>query len=88
MNFGKFVTCKLLKCTKIKIQNSEPLKLPKVTFLDCLNVAKFDITLNRIGGKIIKFQQSQASTSHIESFWSSVPIFLRTNRSSAHMTTI
>ena len=39
-----------------------------MTFLDCLNSPKFDFTQNLSGGKIIKFQQSQALTSHFESF--------------------
>ena len=44
-----------------------------MTFLDCLNSPKFDFTKNRCVGKMIKFQQSQALTSHFESFWSIVP---------------
>ena len=44
-----------------------------MTFLDRLNLTKCDFTQNRRGGKIIKFQQSQALTSHFESFWSIVP---------------
>ena len=55
-----------------KIQSSEVLKLAKMTFLECLNLPKFDFTKNWSGGKIIKFQQSQAITSHFESFWSVV----------------
>ena len=43
-----------------------------MTFLDCLNSPKCDFTQNRSGGKIIKFQQSQALTSHFESFCSIV----------------
>ena len=70
LNFGKFWTWKLLKL--IKNQNSETLKLPKMTFLECLNAPKLDFTQNQSGGKIIKFQQSQALTSHFESFWSIV----------------
>jgi len=45
-----------------------------MTFLDCLNSPKCDFTQNRSGGKIIKFQQSQALTSHFESFWSIVKL--------------
>ena len=41
-DFSKFGTWKLLKFTKN--QNSEPLKLAKITFLDCLNSPKFDVT--------------------------------------------
>ena len=48
-----------------KNQNSEPLKLPKITFLDRLNSLKFE---NQSGGKMIKFQQSQDLTSHFVSF--------------------
>ena len=44
-----------------------------MTFLDCLNSPKFDFTQNQNGGKMIKFQQSQALTSHFESFLSIVP---------------
>ena len=40
LNFGKFGTWKLLKF--IKNQNSEPLKLPKMTFIDLLNSLKFE----------------------------------------------
>ena len=44
-----------------------------MTFLDRLNSPKFNFTQNWSGGgKIIKFQQSQALTSHFESFWSIV----------------
>ena len=62
-----------LKVAKIYYnQNSEPLKLPEMTFADCLNSQKFDFTQNWSGGKIIQFQQIQATTSHFESFWSIV----------------
>ena len=43
-----------------------------MTFLDRLNLPKFDFTQNRSDGNIIKFQQSQALNSHFESFWSIV----------------
>ena len=43
-----------------------------MTFMDRLNAPKFDFTKNWSGGKIIKPQQSQASTSHFQSFWSIV----------------
>ena len=43
-----------------------------MTFLDHLNSPKFDFTENWSCSKIIKFQQSQALTSHFESFWSIV----------------
>ena len=43
-----------------------------MTFLDHLNLLKFDFMQNRSDGKIIKFLQSQALTSHFESFWSIV----------------
>ena len=43
-----------------------------MTFWDRLNPPKCDYTQNRSGGKIIKFQQSQALTLHFESFWSIV----------------
>ena len=39
-----------------------------MTFLDRLNLPKFDIMQNRSGGKMIKFQQSQALTSHFDGF--------------------
>ena len=41
-----------------------------MTFLDRFNSPKYDFMQNRSGGKIIKFQQNQALTSHFESFWS------------------
>ena len=41
-----------------------------MTFLDRLNSPKFDFMQNQSGGKIIKFQKSQALTSNFESFWS------------------
>ena len=47
-------------------------KIAKMTFLDCLNSPNFDFIQNLSGGKIIKFQQSQALTSHFEIFWSIV----------------
>ena len=43
-----------------------------MTFLDRLNSPNCDFTQNWSGGKIIKLQQSLASTSHIESFWNIV----------------
>jgi len=43
-----------------------------MTFLDCLKSPKFDFTKNLSGSKVIKFQKSQALTSHFESFWSIV----------------
>ena len=43
-----------------------------MTFLDRSNSLIGDFTQNWSGGKIIKFQQSQALTSHFESFWSIV----------------
>ena len=55
----------MLKFTKN--QNSEPLELPKMTFLNRLNSPKIDFTYNWSGGKMIKFQQSEALTSHFES---------------------
>ena len=66
---------KLLRFTKNK--NSEPLKLSKMTFLDCLNSLKWDFTQNWSGGKIIEFQQSQSLTSHFETFWSIVLMWLQ-----------
>ena len=69
-DFSKFVQLSSAKFTQI--QSSESLKLPKMTLLDRLNPPKFDITKNRSGGKMIKFQQSQALTLHFESLWSIV----------------
>ena len=43
-----------------------------MTLLDRLNSTKCDFKQNWSGGKIIKFQQSQALTSHSEKFWSIV----------------
>ena len=40
-----------------KIQSSESLKLPKMTFLDRLNSPKSSFTQNRSGGKIIKYHK-------------------------------
>ena len=57
----------LLRFTKN--QNSERLILPNTTILDRLISLKFDFTYNRSSGKINKFQQSQALTSHFEIFW-------------------
>ena len=70
LDFNKFEQFSSPKFTKI--QSSEPLKLPKMTFLDRLNSPKLDFTKNRSGGKMIKFQHSQALTSHFENFWSIV----------------
>ena len=69
-DFGQFEQLSSLKITKI--QTPESLKLLKMTFLDCLNSPKFDFTQNWSGCKMIKFRQSQALTSHFESFWSIV----------------
>ena len=46
--------------------------MPKMIFLDRLNSPKFDFMQNWSDGKIVKLQQSQALTSHFESFWSIV----------------
>ena len=46
-----------------------------MSFFDQLNLPKFDFTLNLSGGRIIKFQQSEALTSHFESFWSIVSYY-------------
>ena len=43
-----------------------------MAFLARLNLLKFDFMLDRIDGNMVKFQQSQALTSHFESFWSIV----------------
>ena len=43
-----------------------------MTFLYRLNLTKLDFTQNLSGSKMIKCQQSQALTSHFESFWSIV----------------
>ena len=43
-----------------------------MTFQNRLDSPKLDFMQNQCGGKIIKFQQSQALTSHFESFWSIV----------------
>ena len=43
-----------------------------MTFLERLNSLKFDFMQNLSCGKMIKLQQSQALTSHFESFWSIV----------------
>ena len=43
-----------------------------MTIWNRLNMPKFNFTLNLSDGSIIKFQQSQALTSHFESFWSIV----------------
>ena len=69
-DFSKFEQLSSTKFTKF--QSSASLKLPKMTFLDCLNSLKCDFTQNRGGDKLIKFQQSQALSSHFESFWSIV----------------
>ena len=68
--FGEFWTWKLLKFTKN--QNSEPLTLPKMTFLKCFN-SPFNFKQKWSGSRIIQFWQTQALTSHFESFWSIVP---------------
>ena len=70
MIFSKFEQLSSPKFTKIL--SSESLKLAKMTFLDHLNLLKCDFMQNQSGGKMIKFQQSPALTSHFESFWSIV----------------
>ena len=69
LNFEFLVNLGLKSCSnllKSKFRNFE------MTFLDRLNSPKIDFTSNLNRGKMIKFQQSQASTSHFESFWSIV----------------
>ena len=67
--FSKFEQLSSPKFTKI--QSSESLKLTKMKCFDRLNWPKFE---KRSRGKMIKFQQSQALTSHFESFWSIVHV--------------
>ena len=67
-DFGKIEQLSSPKFTKIQSSGSQ--KLPNMTFLNRLNLPKCDFTQNQSGDKIIKFQQSQALTSHLESFWS------------------
>ena len=69
-DFANFEQLSSPKCTKI--QSSESLKLPKMTFQDRLNSQKFDFTKDWSGGTIIKLQQSHALTSQFESYWSIV----------------
>ena len=66
IDLSNFEQLSTLKFTKI--QSSESLKLPKLTFLDHLNSPKFDFMQNWSDGKIVKLQQSQALTSHFESY--------------------
>ena len=70
-DFSKFEQFFNSKFTKF--QSSESIKLADMTFLDRFNSPKCDFTQNRCGENMIKFQQSQALTSHFESFWSIVP---------------
>ena len=72
--FGHFRTLNfgLESCSNWQKSKFLTSKIAKMTFLDCLNSPKFDFIQNLSGGKIIKFQQSQALTSHFESFWSIV----------------
>ena len=49
-DFSKFEQLSSPKFTKIQSLGSR--KLPKMTFLDCLNSSKFDFTLNLSGGKM------------------------------------
>ena len=56
LNFD-FSKIEQLSSTKLtKIQNSESLILPKMTFLNRWNSPKFDLTQNLSGGIMIKFQ--------------------------------
>ena len=57
LNFDFSQFEQLLSPKVTKIERSEALKLPKMTFLDRLNLPKFDITQNQSGDEIIKFQQ-------------------------------
>ena len=52
--------------------NSEPLKLEKKTIFELPNLWKLISRKSLSSSKIIKFQQSEALTSHFESFWSIV----------------
>ena len=68
--FGNFRDSKPWKLVNSGVESCS--KLPKITFLELLNSPKFDFTQSQGGSKIIKYQQSQALTSHFESFWSIV----------------
>ena len=57
-----------------------------MTFLDRLNSQEFDFTKNLSGSKIIKFGQSQALTSHFESFWSIVHLYFSTTEEKKYLT--
>ena len=61
-DFSKLVQHSTPKFTKI--QSRESPKLPRMTFLDCLNSPKLYFTQYWTSGKMIKFQQSQALTSY------------------------
>ena len=72
LNFEVLVNLGLESCPNLLNSKLRPSEMAKMTFLDRLNSLKCDFTKNLSGGKIIKFQQSQALTSHLESFWSIV----------------
>ena len=69
LNFGKFGTWKIAQICQHA--NSEPLKLPKMAFLTFWIPQNLILCKIWVAVKII-FQQSQALTSHFESFWSIV----------------
>ena len=62
----------LERCFLLK-SNFSTSKIAKNYIFGPFEFAKSNFRQNRSGGKIIKFQHSQALTSHIESFWSLVP---------------
>ena len=56
----------LESCSNLLKSKFSTSRLPKN---DIFGPFEIDFTQNRRGGKIIKFQQSQALTSHFECFW-------------------
>ena len=66
VNLGLESGSNLLK-SKLRIS-----KIAKNDIFGLFEFVKIDFSQNQRGGKIIYFQQSQALTSHFESFWSIV----------------
>ena len=66
----------LESCSNLLKSKFRTFRIAKNDIYGPFNSPKLDFTQNWSGGKIIKYQQNQALTSHFESFWSIVNLWL------------
>ena len=74
LNFEFLVNLGLESCSNLLKSNFRTSKIAKNDVFGPFEITKFDFTKIRSGCRIIKFRQSQAITSHFESYWSIVNV--------------